>query len=341
MIQITVDEQFEHVAKVYCKKIYDSFSKIEKEKLNLWVKDYLLLFQKDYFEDGNNRNSYDYFFQIMIAPYEDLLAMKKYIDSRYVRIKYNKEKYKIPQRRCSGQQPKYIKIDDFLINKYKSIDKKEFVKLTGIVVCPYCNRNYVNVTEEKGEKGKRTYNSGTNNSQLDHFFSKSARAGGRKYPIFALSFFNLIPSCYGCNNKKGSEDFELSPYDKRFRSDDLIIFNWQPQPNQKSSIFSKDSITITCKVHEEFKKDFDYLNLEKNYQLHTDIVEELLWKKRIYTGTYKEKLVSNYKKIGLDMSEINRAIVGNFIEEDDYGKRPLSKMMADIGKNIRLIGDSK
>lgn len=41
------------------------------------------------------------------------------------------------------------------------------------------------------------------------------------------------------------------------------------------------------------------------------------------------------------MSEINRAILGNFIEEDDYGKRPLSKMMADIGKNIRLIGDSK
>ncbi|WP_449457662.1 hypothetical protein [Streptococcus suis] len=63
MIQITVDEQFEHAAKVYCKKIYDSFSKIEKEKLNLWVKDYLLLFQKDYFEDGNNRNSYDYFFK--------------------------------------------------------------------------------------------------------------------------------------------------------------------------------------------------------------------------------------------------------------------------------------
>ena len=43
MIQITVDEQFEHAAKVYCKKIYDSFSKIEKEKLNLWVKDYLCL----------------------------------------------------------------------------------------------------------------------------------------------------------------------------------------------------------------------------------------------------------------------------------------------------------
>ena len=47
--------------------------------------------------------------------------------------------------------------------------------------------------------------------QFDHFYNKS------KYPLLAISFYNLVPVCGTCNHTKGKNDVDYSPHDKKYR----------------------------------------------------------------------------------------------------------------------------
>lgn len=181
------------------------------------------------------------------------------------------------------------KLKDYIVERYKEkleshynkIDKKELVRITGVTVCPYCNCNFINVTED------------ANTSQLDHFFPKNV------YPLLALCFYNLIPSCYGCNNKKSTSKFYISPYDENITDiDELLKFSL----NIKSADFinNSESIDIIIKddiseeelkqleskdklsVRQKLLKDKYVIDTRNLYKLHADIVQELLWKHEIY-----------------------------------------------------------
>ena len=242
----------------------------------------------------------------------------------------------------------HTKLKDYIVERYKEklefhynkIDKKELVRITGVTVCPYCNRNFINVTEE------------ANTSQLDHFFPKN------EYPLFALCFYNLIPSCYGCNNKKSTSKFYISPYDESITDiDELLKFSL----NIKSADFinNSESIDIIIKddiseeelkqleskdklsVRQKLLKDKYVIDTRSLYKLHTDVVQELLWKQEVYSNSYKIKLeeilATSDKKFS--KYEIDRMIVGYYTDKENYGKRPLSKMVTDIGREIGLIGE--
>ena len=78
------------------------------------------------------------------------------------------------------------------------------------------------------------------------------------------------------------------------------------------------------------------------YQVHSDIIEELLWKKEYYSKPYTERIESLFKENemkGLTESEINRFLTGAYTDSKEYGKRPLSKFVTDISRNIGLIGE--
>lgn len=134
-------------------------------------------------------------------------------------------------------------------NIYDKIDKKKLVRITGVTVCPYCNRNFVNVTNE------------ANTSQLDHFFPKS------EYPLFALCFYNLIPSCYGCNNRKSGSDEDYIPK-FTFKKRDQYIENFYQSNIENFSIIAgvngtgKSSI-LNMLIHYEilYNKKAEYENL--------------------------------------------------------------------------------
>ena len=246
-------------------------------------------------------------------------------------------------------------LKDYVVERYKEnleshynkIDKKELVRITGVTVCPYCNRNFINVTEE------------ANTSQLDHFFPKN------EYPLFALSFYNLIPSCYGCNNKKSTSKFYISPYDESITDiDELLKFSL----NIKSADFINNSASIDIiikddiseeelkqleskddkseskdelSVRQKLLKDKYVIDTRSLYKLHTDVVQELLWKQEVYSNSYKIKLeeilATSDKKFS--KYEIDRMIVGYYTDKENYGKRPLSKMVTDISKEIGLVGE--
>lgn len=91
-------------------------------------------------------------------------------------------------------------------------DAYKFCKTMDINVCIYCNAQLTHTVIRKGEKKIRP--------QIDHFFPQS------RFPMFALSFYNLIPSCPVCNTIKREDFYNLDeiyhPYvdactDFRFR----------------------------------------------------------------------------------------------------------------------------
>ena len=98
-----------------------------------------------------------------------------------------------------------------MIDAYKKLRTKygkELIEKTGVTVCPYCNRNFVNNGKDRAM------------AQFDHFFDK------KTFPLFAISLYNLIPCCSSCNHTKQSESISFSPYDYDFRTDDMLTFNY-------------------------------------------------------------------------------------------------------------------
>ena len=244
------------------------------------------------------------------------------------------------------------RLAEYLKKSYEKIDselRKKIIDSKNISVCPYCNRNYISSTykflqcnncnqellvidgTEKECLGcKQEINGQTkvvNTAQLDHFFPKDS------YPLFAVSFYNLIPSCYSCNHVKLNEDLKHSPYDSSFPFDD-VKFTYIPK--------SVDEIKIKIDSHNiDFKNGIRDLGIEELYQSHIDVVNELIWKKEVYTDSYRENLseILNQTNLELSKAEVNRFITGHYTDKENYGKRPLSKMVTDISKEIGLVGE--
>ena len=243
------------------------------------------------------------------------------------------------------------RLAEYLKKSYSKIDaklRKKIIDLKNVSVCPYCNRNYINSTykmlhcdncnqdlfvidevENECPSCKQEINCQTevvNTAQLDHFFSKDS------YPLFAVSFYNLIPSCYSCNHVKSNKNLEYSPYDTSFPLDD-VKFTYIPK--------SVDEIKIKINSHNiDFKNGIRILGIEELYQSHIDVVNELIWKKEVYTDSYRDGLskILNQTNHELRKAELNRFITGHYTDKENYGKRPLSKMVTDISKEIGLIG---
>ena len=246
------------------------------------------------------------------------------------------------------------RLAEYLKKSYDKIDselRKKIIDLKNVSVCPYCNRNYISSTykflqcnncnqellvidgtEKECPGCKQEINGQTkvvNTAQLDHFFPKDS------YPLFAISFYNLIPSCYSCNHVKLNKDLKHSPYDSSFPFDD-VKFTYIPKSTDKIEI-KIDS------CNPDFKNGIRILGIEELYQSHIDVVNELIWKKEVYTDSYREGLseILNQTNLELSEAEVNRFITGHYTDKENYGKRPLSKMVTDISKEIGLVGEEE
>ena len=96
-----------------------------------------------------------------------------------------------------------IMYDIFVTNGYDAhVDTTLFINATKLKICPYCGN-------DKVKESDRT------KTEIDHFLPK------RKYPLFAVSYFNLIPSCVFCN--KADHKGQLSPIEQI--NEGLIVQN--------------------------------------------------------------------------------------------------------------------
>jgi len=59
-------------------------------------------------------------------------------------------------------------------------------------------------------------------------------------------------------------------------------------------------------------------------------VQEIVFKACAYNDDYYQSLIESFSELGLSESEMKLMIFGNYIDPVDYGKRPLSKLTAEI-----------
>jgi hypothetical protein len=78
------------------------------------------------------------------------------------------------------------------------------LKETGLRVCPYCDENFILFLESS--PGRKSFR-----GPLDHYIPKSI------YPYFAVSLFNLVPSCSSCNSLKHERDTVKHPLINPYR----------------------------------------------------------------------------------------------------------------------------
>jgi len=124
-----------------------------------------------------------------------------------------------------------------------------------IDVCPYCNKNYTYTIINRLRQYTRP--------DFDHFLAKEI------YPYFALSFYNLIPSCQVCNRTlKHSTEFTLSTHLHPYKDD----FN-------SIKKFSTNKPLVSCTKEDEFNITFEEM-------LNSGVVDKILEKYEEYPNTF-------------------------------------------------------
>ncbi len=197
-------------------------------------------------------------------------------------------------------------------------------KNLGIRSCTYCNRVYtVTHNTKNGEKLMRP--------QFDHWFPKS------KYPLLALSFYNLVPSCTHCNSSvKGDKDMDLGkhihPYLKKMDDDDFVFsydFN--------KSINSYEVKLIQKGIGSKHIDTLSFLKIDKMYDAHHYELDDLIKIKESYSDSYLKKLKESFPGANLTDNEIYRFTFGTELDSKDFHKRPMSKFKYDILTELGII----
>lgn len=216
----------------------------------------------------------------------------------------------------------------------------DICKQLNVNTCPYCNRNYINTVINKKDKQiiRPTF---------DHFFPQS------KHPFLALSFYNLVPSCYYCNSSTKnaatiSIDTHIHPYKEGFDKDatfHVLISNLKPNksdPENYTLLFA-DNMTPLA-LNDRYRKIFggvrgaensdegniNLFKLKDIYQSHCDIVGELVVKCDKLSNNYANSLQSLFESLGTNREEFYQYYFGNYYDEKNFHRRPMAKLSKDV-----------
>jgi len=200
---------------------------------------------------------------------------------------------------------------------------EQFVKIgLDSVTCPYCNEKRINIIKLRSNSSKavklKAY------LDLDHFYPKV------QHPFFALSFFNLIPTCHDCNSRdKGDKLFTIEthvhPYNESF--DDLYKFRVSLVALLGDSV---NEIFIDKLPHKPLDITLNDLKLVDRYQPYLEQVENLVK----YYLNYNFYLGSTTENVFIDaIFNINGGMPK---ERKDILKFERGKMKRDILKQIDI-----
>jgi hypothetical protein len=194
--------------------------------------------------------------------------------------------------------------------------------------CTYCNRTYTTtMRSEKGGKLMRPH--------FDHWFPRS------EYPLLALSFYNLIPSCYICNSSsKGSTVLNLNEHIHPYVDvEQTAGFSFSYIYSDETKSLDEYRIILEC-VNKENKKSIETLKalgIDVMYNAHYDELKDLIKIRQSYSETYIQNLRELFPNKSLGEPEIFRLLFGTELDAKDFHKRPLSKFKSDILKELKMI----
>ncbi|MDK9694128.1 MAG: hypothetical protein OEL19_07795 [Sulfurimonas sp.] len=136
----------------------------------------------------------------------------------------------------------------------------------------------------------------------------------------------------------------LHPYEDDFnkRAKFTHFFNISTHENKHYAIFSKKRITLDIKPFDDndiqTKNTIETFRLKELYNEHKDIVLELIQKAQIYNESYIDELMQKYEgTLFKNREDLLRLITCGYVSDEDLHKRPLSKLIKDISKELNLI----
>lgn len=199
----------------------------------------------------------------------------------------------------------------------------------GIKSCVYCNSVLTISTKKKNPRSIEH----KANFDVDHYHSKD------DYPFLSIFLFNLYPACAPCNRKKSKSKsimFDLYTNDpKKIKSSE---FKFKLDKGSMAKyLITKNKEDLHFNFHSGktgFQKVF---GIQEIYETQKDVIEELVVKKYMYDKDNRESLKNSFSKLSLKPDLYLRTLVGNYIKEQDIHKRPMSKFMQDIAKDLGII----
>ena len=200
-----------------------------------------------------------------------------------------------------------------------------------VTVCPYCNRNYIFDVRELNKKYIYT-------CELDHFLPKS------KYPLLAVSFYNLIPSCHFCNHTKGEEKLlAFYPYNISSKETNQIRFTYilldtDYLTNKNSIVVEVNASDVIIKNSEEWPKwsrnnvenDINVLKLRQIYKKHNDVIQKILLKYDVFNPYYIKSIYKNYKEYFSSYNEVQNLFLDSPKSIQDTANVSLGKLKYDV-----------
>lgn len=304
-------------------------------KLDKYTKE----FEEEYWEVVNAKirsevqqkleESWKKFFPLKYCEGEDKLSFKKFILAdfsilkeiqEYIKRNTQKQMNEVCFKEEVGKRKSAYPYNE-LHSAYKEVAdrcvEEERIRVrifrnSGLTVCPYCNRNYINGRGKKSSGG-----------ELDHFYNKS------NYPVFALCLYNLIPSCSICNrNKSNMEKGFISPFDSSVDWEEEITFSYK--------FTTLDSLELILDSSDRVNNNLRELKIREAYEINDVEVKELLDKMQIYSITQMKEFSKVLRDMKLTDMDIKYAVFGTEIMPEDMKTKPLGKMYRDLHKKLGI-----
>lgn len=190
-----------------------------------------------------------------------------------------------------------------------------------IKTCPYCNENTVySFAYNKQNSLRRTFD-------WDHVIPKN------KYPFLAISYFNLVPACKVCNFLKEEEEINVSPH-MNFNPDK--VYSYYVHGDTLDFISEPDSIQLFLQIKTDsgsqaLKDVIDLMGMDTRYSTQTELLLDIINKKRIYHSAYWSSIENIIRKNDpQNRIDVRKLFFSIHFNAQDYYKRQFSKLTSDL-----------
>ena len=281
-----------------------------------------------------------------LLPSEYQRGIGQYVEPILVGYDIEKITVKLPRK-------KLCTLAELIVEamQYKKVQKDimpEYIRQVGIKTCVYCNAQFATTASlqeiQYVKKGKYTVKTiDASCYELDHNIAKS------KCPYLCTNFYNLQPSCSSCNRRKNDRELGFSLYYERGDTEtnpvhvaldhaDIIRFRMTNNGKGIRPYICNEGSNVPPVISDNTSpagKMNHMLGVQGLYNEHEDIVEEILWKHKIYSEGFMTATINQIKSLGIDGFDMKRFILGGYYDkEEDFLKRPLSIMKNDVWEQL-------
>lgn len=299
---------------IYTKEFEQEYLNVVKKNVSIDLQSKILNSCMRYLPFNFFVNNYNKFDQLILAQFSKLNEAYLYINNNSI-VNMKNQCFKYNSNTCNSLYKTYIKKYSNItqsVNNGKKLNVR-IVENLNLLVCPYCNREYVNSRDKK-----------CSGAQLDHFYNKNM------YPIFALSLYNLVPVCSNCNRiKSNSNKMFASPFDTNINWENEVKFEF------KTKGTSIDKILISSE-NEKISNNIEQMKIQESYQIHLSDLNKLQEKIEAYSDTQIQELKKSLATKNISEDYIKEIIFGSKIDYKSIKNKSLGRMLRDFYRMYKI-----